>query len=174
MTIFTRLATTALTGFCALGMVGAAQAHHVQQQPFVASETRLLLDTARGLGVEVFTDKELPKACKKGLFGMANNKHQLLICVANHRGNGREMADTVRHELVHIAQYCKGRKMGATSALLYPELRDKALVGARDHLHMPMDQYHPNKHAGEAEARVLAQIYNERQIATLLTRHCSK
>ena len=172
MTFFTRLATTALTGLCALGMVSAAKAHHVQQQPFVASETRQLLDTARSLGVEVFTDKELPEACKEGLFGMANNKHQLLICVANHRGNGREMADTVRHELIHIAQYCKGRRVGATSALLYPELVDKALQGARDHLHMPMDMYKPQQYATEAEARVLAQLYNERQIAALLARHC--
>ena len=173
MTPFTRLATTALTGLCALGMVGAAKAHHVQRQPYAASETRQLLDTARSVGVEVFTDKEAPKACKEGLYGAANNKYQLLICVGNHGEDSAELADTIRHELVHIAQFCKGRKVGATSALLYPELRDKALQGARDHLHMPMDKYDPSSHIREAEARVLAQLYNEKQIANLLRRHCS-
>jgi len=173
MTLFTRLATTALAGFCALGMVGAAQAHHTQQQPYVVSETRSLLQAATSLGVQVFTDKEAPEACKDGLLGMANGSHQLLLCVDNHANDMDELADTIRHELVHIAQFCKGRKVGATSALLYPELRDKALAGARDHLHMPMDRYEPRKHAAEAEARVLAQIYEERQIAALLKRHCS-
>ena len=173
MTFFTRLATTALTGFCALGMVGAAQAHHVTQQPYVEAETAHLLRTARAVGVRVFTDANTPKPCRSGAYGYANTKHQLLICVKNHAGDMNEMADTIRHELVHIAQYCKGRKAGATSALLYPELRDKALVGARDHLHMPMDKYTPSKYAAEAEARVLAQIYEEHQVATLLKRHCS-
>lgn len=173
MTFFTRIATTALAATCLLGQVGAASAHHVQQQPYVASETRSLLQTARSMGVQVFTEKEAPGACKDGLFGAANTQHQLLICVANHNGDANELADTIRHELVHIAQFCKGRNVGATSALLYPDLRDKALVGARDHLHMPMDSYEPRKHAGEAEARVLAQIYDEHQIATLLRRHCS-
>ena len=173
MTFFTRIATTALAATCLLGQAGTAKAHHVPQQPYAVSETRSLLQVATSNGVQVFTEKDAPEACKKGAYGYANNQHQLLICISNHRGDMNELADTVRHELVHIAQYCKGRKLGATSALLYPELRDKALVGARDYLHMPMDQYSPNKHAAEAEARVLAQVYEEHQIAALLKRHCS-
>lgn len=174
MTLFFRLATTALTGLCALGMVGAAQAHHVQQQPYVASETRSLLQTARGLGVQVFTDKEAPGACKEGLFGAANIKSQLLICANNHGGNVQELADTVRHELVHIAQYCKAARTGASdAALLYPAHSDGFIAYAQEQLHWHILGYDTKDWGNEAEARSLAHLLNEKEVAYLLRRNCS-
>jgi len=172
MTFFQRTAAAVLSSLCLLGSAAAVNAHHVQQQPYVASETKMLLDTARSVGISVFTDKTTPKACKKGLFGAANNQNQLLICIANHGDDADELADTIRHELIHSAQFCKARRVGATSALLYPELADKALQGAIE-LHMPVDQYAPAQYAAEAEARVLAQIYEEEQVAAVLRRECS-
>jgi len=173
MNIFQRTAAAVLSGLCLVGAAASVNAHHVPQQPYVASETRMLLDTASSVGISIFTDKTTPKACKKGLFGSANARNQLLICIANHGDNANELADTIRHELIHSAQYCKGRRVGATSALLYPELADKAIQGAVE-LHMPVDQYAPAQYAREAEARVLAQIYEEEQIAAVLRRECGK
>jgi len=173
MTFFQRAATAVLSSLCLLGSAAAINAHHIQQQPYVASETKMLLQEAQRVGISIFTDKTSPKSCKEGLFGAANSRNQLLICIANHNGNAQELADTIRHELIHSAQYCKGRRVGATSALLYPELADKALQGAIE-LHMPVDQYAPTQYAAEAEARVLAQIYEEEQIAAVLRRECGK
>jgi len=173
MNLFQRTTAAALSSLCLLGSAAAVNAHHIPQQPYVASETTMLLQAANSVGISIFTDKTTPKACKKGLFGAANDKNQLLICIANHNGNSRELADTIRHELIHSAQYCKGRRVGAASALLYPELTDKALQGAIE-LHMPVDQYAPAQYAAEAEARVLAQIYEEEQIAAVLLRECGK
>ena len=103
--------------------------------------------------------------------GQANSRHQVLFCIKAHGDNADALADTVRHELVHIAQFCKGRNVGATSALLYPDLQEKAIQGAIE-LHMPVDKYDPASYATEAEARVLAQLYNDQQVADLLKRHC--
>jgi len=172
MNIFQRTAAAVLSSLCLLGSAAAVNAHHVQQQPYVPAETKMLLQVAQSVGISIFTDKTSPEACKEGLFGAANNKNQLLICTANHGDDSDELADTIRHELIHSAQYCKGRRVGATSALLYPELTDKVLQGAIE-LHMPVDQYAPAQHAAEAEARVLAQIYEEEQIAAVLRRECS-
>lgn len=173
MTFFQRTAAAVLSSLCLLGAAATVNADHVPQQSYVASETKMLLDTARSVGISIFTDKTSPKACKEGLYGAANSRNQLLICIASHGDDVNELADTIRHELIHSAQYCKGRRVGATSALLYPELTDKALQGAIQ-LHMPVDKYSPSQRASEAEARVLAQIYEEEQIAAVLRRECGK
>lgn len=134
-----------------------------------------LLNDARDVGVKVFTDDKGNgrRICRKDrLLGMANNKHQLLVCVKNHGDNSAELADTVRHELVHTAQFCKGRLVGATSALLYPEEAERAVEVARDQLHMPMGDYKASQYQTEAEARVIAQVYTEEQIGQLLYRYC--
>ena len=175
MTFFSRLATTALAATVVFGAATAAYAHHPHRQPYVAAETKSLLQAARTTGITLFTDEtgNARRVCQReGLLGAANTSSQLLICVKNHQGDTAEMADTIRHELVHSAQFCKGRKVGATSALLYPEQSAKMLKFARQFLHMPMDKYEPSKYASEAEARVLAHLLDEHQIASLLKEHC--
>lgn len=172
MTLFTRIATTALAATCLLGQVGAAQAHHIKQQPFVKAETMQLLRSARAAGIQIFTegDPSTRGQCRDGLYGMANNSRQLLICVSNHGDDVDELADTIRHELIHSAQFCKGN---GRNALLYPEQADTFLDLARNQLHMPMDRYKPAKHAAEAEARVLAHVMEEHEVAAELSRYCS-
>ena len=175
MKLFPQIAGATLAAMCLMGAASAASAHHVQPQPYSPSATQSLLRDARDVGVQIFTDNDANgrRACsREGLLGMANNKHQLMICVKNHGDRVDELADTIRHELVHTAQYCKGRLVGATSALLYPQDAEKGLKAARDYLHMPMDYYEPSQYTREAEARVLAQIYNEEQIGQLLYRYC--
>jgi hypothetical protein len=173
MNILQRTAAAVLSGLCLVGAAAAVNAHHIPQQSYSTEGTKSLLQAATSVGIQVITDKTpgARKYCKKGLYGAANASNQLLICIENHGDDVDELADTIRHELVHSAQFCKGRSVGATSALLYPDLRDKALQGAIE-LHMPVDRYKPAQYAAEAEARVLAQLYNDQQVANLLRRYC--
>jgi len=171
MNFFTRAATTALTGLAIFGFASAAFAHHVEQQPFVASESRLLLDAVRRTGHQILVND---KTCeeKAGLFGAATNRKQLLICVDNHKGDADELADTIRHEALHLVQMCKGRSGGATIALLAPEDREQFLNDAVTWLHMPVSSYPSSQHHVEAEARVLAHHLDEHQVAQLLVKFC--
>jgi len=169
MNFFSRLTATALAATCAVGAATAALAHHrTDQQPYVHEETMSLLAAARRVGIQIFTERSngARGLCRKGLYGMANSNNQLLLCVDNHGGNMAELADTVRHELIHNAQFCKG-------GMIHPDLKDKMLAVARDELHMPMDKYEPRKYYREAEARVLAHIMDEHEVAELVTEHCS-
>lgn len=167
MKFFTRLATTALAGLCAFGAASAAYAHHLPRQPFVESETISLMRSARATGISIFLDSNpgAKSSCRAGLLGMANSAKQLLICVENHRGDTVGLADTIRHELIHSVQYCKG-------GLIYPNLRDKNLALARDQLHMPMNKYPKASYYREAEARALAHTLKEDRIAELVTTYC--
>ena len=174
MTLFTRVASATLAGLCVLGMAGAAYAHHTPRQPFSETETAGLLRSASSAGIQIFIDNapETRRACRKGLYGAANYDNQLLLCTKNHGDDMVEFADTVRHELIHSAQFCKARKHGATSALLYPAKAQENLRIARDILHMPMQNYKPSKYFAEAEARVLAHNLEEAEVAALLKEHC--
>jgi len=170
MTFFTKAATTALTGLAIFGFASAAFAHHTPKQPFVESESVALLRVVQATGHKVFLDVG-PCKEKKGLYGFASTRGALVICTEAHGNNKAELADTVRHEALHLAQFCKGRKHGATSALLAPGLIQESRELAVD-LHMPVKAYEPHKRDSEAEARAMAHLLEEEQIARLLIAHC--
>ena len=169
---FSKAATTALTGLAIFGFASAAFAHHVDQQPFVPHESALLLDAVERTGHQIYSGGEICTKHGNGILGVATTGRQLVICVANHRGNNTEMADTLRHEAIHLVQFCKGRRHGATSALLVPEDKEHFLNAAANWLHMPMDSYPESNHYSEAEARVLAHALDEVEIANLLVKEC--
>ncbi len=173
MTLFRTIAATALAGLAALGSASAASAHHLQQQSFNEGELQLVFNALAETGHRVFYDQE-PCGTEKGLMGAANGQKQLLVCAENHKGDLNELADTVRHEALHLVQFCKGRSNGATSALIVPDDRDEFLVGAINHLHMPADSYPASQHYSEAEARVLAHALDEGQVAALLRQECGQ
>ena len=167
---FEHAARTALTGLAIFGFASAAFAHHVDKQPFVPHESALLLDALVRTGHQLYNKHPL---CDKGVLGVASTQKQLLVCVENHQeGDYAEMADTLRHESIHLVQLCKGRKYGATSALLFPDEAEHFLNDAATWLHMPMDSYPKDKRFAEAEARVLAHGLDEHQIANLLVEYC--
>lgn len=170
MSIFTKAAATALTGLAIFGFASAAFAHHVQRQPFVESESAALLKVVQATGHRVFIDAGPCKEDKK-LYGFATTKSALVICTEAHGDNKTELADTIRHEALHLAQFCKGRNHGATSALLAPkriqENRELAVE-----LHMPISSYRPQARDSEAEVRAMAHVLEEEQVATLLIKHC--
>ena len=168
MKFFTRAATTALTGLVIFGFASAAFAQRLERQSFDAVKVNFLLRTATETGHTVFRGGE---PCEDGVYGFATSTKQLLICVDNHGNNLDELADTVRHEAFHLAQFCKARRVGASMALIFPDLNDEALELARD-LGMPMERYDERQHPFEAEARAAAFALDEHRIAAILEAEC--
>ena len=168
MTFFSRLATTALAAVTLFG-AAAARAHHLPRQPYNKHEVRILTDVAETVGIRIFNENSGPaaaKACKKGVLGIAQSNGQLLLCIANHKGNTTELGDTIRHEMLHMVQFCNKNRP------LLPARSAEFIKTARQHLHWDVKHYDQSSWAKEAEARVMAYHLNERQIAALLTRFC--
>lgn len=160
----------ALTGFTSLGFASSAAAHHVKQQPYNSFESRLLMEAVVGTG-HTLRDRGGP--CDiKGLKGAATSKGELYVCVANHGGNQSDMADTLRHEAIHLAQRCKARRHGATDAILQPHLLQRYFPYAVGRLHWDPKRYSSRDWPYEAEATVLAHELDEHHIAQLLVKEC--
>lgn len=172
MNLFSIITRSALTGLAVLGFASSAVAHHIPQQQFVQSKSDRLLETVIATGHSVRLDPELCKR-KEGLFGAAiPSEKALVICVKRHGNDLNELADTIRHETIHLAQFCKARKRGATAALLNPEFIGQYQQVAEQYLHMPTSSYQSERIAGESEARVLAHQLDEYQVAALLRNEC--
>ena len=167
-----RIAALALTGFTLLGVASSAWAHHPTRQAYDEQELNLLVKAVKTTGHQIYLDSP---ACieNKGLFGAATYDQKLLVCVDNHKGDQAELADTVRHEAIHLVQYCKGRNNGATMANLVPEKAEEYLEEAVKDLHMPLVKYRDSQYYREAEARVLAHYLNEDTVAYLLEEYCN-
>ena len=171
MNFFSKVATTALSGLAAFGFASAAFAHHVPIQPWDKSQMEQLTKAALDVGISLHRDAGLCTEME-GLMGAMYEKGYLLICTDAHRGengelNGDELADTVRHELLHAVQFCLGREM------IHPQHEDQFVEDAQDHLHMPMMGYEPDQWGGEAEARVLSHLLSEEDIAPMLRQACA-
>ena len=172
MTIFNKIAATALAVVTAFGAASAAYAKPALQ-PFNQDSSRALLDTLKADGVKVFVDDEFCfREDNAGLLGVATSDERLLLCVRNHQGDHDELADTLRHEVVHLAQYCKGRRVGATIATLQPQHTEDYVRHAIEELAMPAQAYDRSKRAVEAEARVMAQYLTDAQTVELYSRYC--
>lgn len=170
MTLFTRIAATALTGLAILGSASPVLARP-QQQPWNLEESRSLLSTVRSTGHFVGIDVARCKEAEAP-FGYATARGALVICVTRHGDDLNELADTIRHETIHLAQFCKGKKRGATIGLLFPDRINEFAVLAREGLGFVGRGYEPHQIAIENEARVLAQILEEEQVEALLTSQC--
>ena len=128
MKLFSALAAAAIAVTGALAP--AAEAHHLgYRHEYNAANWVHLADTIEEHGVQIWLDA---KYCDEndGLLGMAikgtDNSMHMLICRDNHNDNYNEMADTFRHEVVHLIQYCKGERMGATPQRCIPSKVKKA------------------------------------------------
>lgn len=173
MKFFSRLAASALTGLALLGLTASSvKGHHVpKQHTFDKHYSAELLGFVASTGHAVYMGAEV---CDKnpGLMGFADPRGALVICGANHKGDYEELADTIRHETIHLAQFCKGRKYGASSALLFPNNKLYFLGVATRHLHWNPHRYPERKWNAEAEARVLAHELDEREVGALLLKYC--
>ena len=167
MKLISSIATATATALLSLFAVGTAQAAP-QRQPWVASETRYLSTIAKELGVKLYRD--VPSVCDKKAYGMATSEYQLVVCLENHGNNLIELADTVRHEMIHIAQYCRGNG-------------EIALLTTKPNAHLRYavevlgwnitEQYEKEYWLAEGEAFSLAHIMEEHEIAELLIDNCT-
>jgi len=153
-----------------LGFASAANAHHWAQQPFVEAESQLVLNAVRATGHNVLLNQG-PCQEKDGLMGFATMNGFLVICAENHKGDMDELADTIRHEALHLAQFCKARRTGED--LLFPEHEDSHIELAQTELHWHILGYDTEQWAREAEARVAAQVLDEYQVAQIIRQECS-
>ena len=174
MTLFNKIAASALAAVTAFGAASAAYAKPALQ-PYSQDGSRRLLDTIKADGVQVFVDDEFCfRKENRGLLGVATSDERMLLCVKNHGGDQDELADTLRHEVVHLAQYCKGRLVGATIATLQPQHTRAYVRHAIEELNMPTGAYDQSKWAVEAEARVFAQYLTDAQTAEVYNHYCVK
>ena len=82
--------------------------------PVQANELYSLLNSqpltraVRATGTRVYYDT---RRCDEGMLGYYKPKSKLMVlCVANHKGDIAELGDTLRHESMHVAQFCNGGK----------------------------------------------------------------
>lgn len=170
MTFFTRIAATALTGLAILGSASPVLSRP-QQQPWNLDESTSLLNTVRSTGHFVGIDVA---GCKEesAPYGYATARGVLVICVTRHAGDLNELADTIRHETLHLAQFCHGKNNGASIGLLLPERREEFALRARNELGFTGQGYEPSQVAIENEVRVLAHDLDEHHVASILERYC--
>ena len=166
-----QLAALALTGFVSLGFASPSVAKEFPRQPFDLDGVNFLLRTVEATGHKIYNGGgpcDVPR-----FYGAASGKLKaLVICEDNHRGDDVELGDTIRHEAFHLAQFCKAKKFGATNALLFPDASVgfiKLAVG----LGMPVDEYTVSDLPYEAEARAVAHLFDEYQVAQMVAEQCS-
>lgn len=172
MSFFSRAATSALTGFAILGFASSAFAGPVRHQPYVESESISVIRAVQQVGGLVGHDAGLCLE-ESNIMGYASPDGIMVICIDNHDGDQDELADTIRHEAVHIAQFCKGQRHGATSAVLKPDLIEESISIARDELGWDTSLYPERQWAMEGEARVMAYYLDESDIVDHVLAECS-
>lgn len=142
----------------------------------VLSPTKALLEHAMTIGVKVHVDPS-GGVCQPGALGFMTRQKDLVICHKNHTmidgdpglstAELVELADTVKHELIHAAQYC-----AADGSNLFPQYKEDFLDRAQD-LGMPMLAYESEDWYSEAEARVLSHLFSEEEVKKLLNQACT-
>ena len=133
MTIFNRIATTALTGLAALGFASASIASPNTTVPAEGSIAghSLLADTIRAAGVTFELNHQLCQ--EEGMAGFYASTYRLLVvCQDNYQGNGpvdwtANDLDTLRHEAQHLIQDCMIG--GIADGTLHPVYRDPIGLG---------------------------------------------
>lgn len=165
-----QLAALALTGSVILGSASSAVAAPIHQ-PWNTARVDHLLETVQKAGYTVYRGGG-PCDTAPAYGFVARDEKVFLICVDNHRGNLPLAADTVRHEAVHVAQFCKADRGGATHALLMPDHNRVFIKISKERLNVPFHMYPARDVPYEAEANVMANILDELQVAKIVKKEC--
>jgi hypothetical protein len=162
----------ALAATTAVTLAAPAQAHELRTDSTEQS-VKALMNTAQGLGIRFQVNTQ---ECRdtEGLMGYMEAPHMVTtLCVDNHRAYGAQafnaLADTVRHELVHVAQFCKATH---STNILFPGEVRKAVEFAQVHLGWHILGYPTHQWDSEAEARAIAHEVNDIQVGRILNRAC--
>lgn len=144
------IAAIALSTLC-IPQVNAAQ------QPFDEAD---LLEYHQELGGRVYIDSS---ACDNpNVMGMKQGV-SIHICFENAQGNDEEILDTVRHEVWHMVQACKGGPVTSDQVSIMGEAYAKGWTG---------QGYDPDVWHLEAEAHFAAASFTPQEIKNALQRFC--
>lgn len=165
-------AATALAGcLAAIGFASASYAGNYFSEDVDFLIRNRMIENLILLGGSFYTDGNW---CREaGVMGYADRDKSVVACVENHGGDREELMDTIRHELVHVAQGCKARREGERYAALRPDLTIFYQGYARDYLGWNRLGYNMEQWDTESEARVLAQVLDESAIIQVLLAECS-
>jgi hypothetical protein len=130
-------------------------------------QLRNLLTAVQSTGTTLAVDD--PQQCRDpklmGRYSYQRNVvDQLLICVANHKGDNAELYDTILHESVHVAQACKG------GPLFNPESIYRFALATE--VDLVKKAYSNSQSLIELEARVIAREQDEVFVTNLIKEHC--
>ena len=124
-------------------------------------EYDLLMDF-EALGGRVYIDSQLCKD-NPGVYGLASGA-TVHLCTAPHKGDQEEMADTIRHEVFHIAQFCNKGPLSSSAAGAIAEAYEKGWTEGN---------YKPSHWHMEAEAHYVAATFTPEEIKNVLIKTCS-
>ena len=162
----------ALAATTVVTLAAPVQAHGLRTDS-TPDSVKALMGTAEKLGIRFQTNTQ---ECKdtEGLMGYMQAPHMVMtLCVENHRAYGPQafdaLADTVRHELVHAAQFCKATY---STNILFPGKVKAAVEFAQTHLGWHILGYPAHQWDAEGEARVIAHEVNDIQVGRLLDKAC--
>lgn len=164
------VAATALAGLAVFGFASAAFAGNYFFEPDL-SGSDVLISALNSVGGELLLDDP---SCEAGPLGFyRRGAQEVVACLINHQGDIRELHNTIRHEVVHMAQGCKATRLGVRYVALREELAIFYQDYAREYLGWNRLGYNMEQWTTEAEARVLAEVMDQHGIVDLLLKECS-
>ena len=175
MNLFSKVVAGALAASALLSTPALAIHPHIERQDPSKESIDRLISRSQEVGVTFFTEESGPvvaEACKESAYGMANLDRQVLLCMERHGSDWIELTDTLRHELVHIAQGCKGNGQGLEPLVEGKE--QEYLDYADGYLGWPIALgYEPELWEVEAEAFTMAHLLTPEQVGDLVVHYCS-
>lgn len=165
-----------------LGLALAATTAVALAAPVQAAPVRLdtskeavlgLVKVAENLGIRFQVDTDECKQTKSLMGYMAAPHMVMTVCAENHQVYGDmalpNFADTVRHELLHAAQFCKATH---SSNILFPDQVEQAVAYAQEELEWDILGYPTHQWDAEGEARTVAHLVDEEKVGEILDTAC--
>jgi hypothetical protein len=156
----------------ALSLAAPTQARMVRTD--ISKEAIMgLVKTGQRLGIQFQVDTPDCKENARLMGYMVAPQMVMTVCLKNHEAYGDmavvNLADTIRHELIHAAQFCKATY---SSNVLFPDRINESLDFAQEHLDWNVLGYPVQYWNAEGEARTLAHHFSEQQVSVLLDKSC--
>ena len=109
------------------------------------------------------TIRFIDDSCSKPILGSyTRNSDVMVLCLANHTSIP-QLADTIRHETIHIMQMCLGRPL-----MTFQQVANLAEPQDYEFMH----GYHNTTHHHELEANIAARDLNDSQVVNFFKQAC--
>lgn len=175
MNLFSKVLAGAIAATALISSPALAIYPHIERQDPSKESIQRLIQRSEAVGVAFFSEDSGPKAaelCQEKAYGMANLDKQVLLCLHRHGDDWIELTDTLRHELIHVAQSCKGK---GKELIPLQEGKEQEYLGYADgYLGWPITLgYEPELREIEAEAFTMAHLLTPEQVGDLVVHYCS-